>query len=113
MTTESIIFLAFCALLLLWVILSKKPFSSTEKDSYRGKAKLIARFTDEQGCFLCQFEQDGKIVNAIYGNDNPDLKVGDEVDVVWDGWCHRLPQVMDKEIYDRCMQLDLERSDTF
>jgi len=98
METNYIVLIVLVALLVLVLIFGKRP--SFEQTSYRGKAKLIARFTDEEGCFLCQFEKDGKIINAIYGNDSPKLKVGDEVDIVWDGWCQRLPLVMDKEVYN-------------
>ena len=91
--------------LVLVVFFQLRKNASSHDDSYRGKAKLIARFTDDQGCFLCQFEKNGKIINAIYGNDSPELKVGDEVDIVWDGWCQRLPLVMDKEVYDLSIQM--------
>lgn len=83
----------------------------TNQESYQGKAKLIARLTDEQGCFLCQFEKDGQIINAVYGDDGPDLKVGDEVDIVWPGLYTRLPHVMNKEVYDRSMQIEATQQD--
>lgn len=98
--------------LVLVVFFQLRKNASSHDDSYRGKAKLIARFTDDQGCFLCQFKKNGKIINAIYGNDGPDLKVGDEVDIVWGGWYKRLPHVMDKEVYDLSIQMMDRPEDT-
>lgn len=95
-----IVFIAVCVLL-MFVWLVKSTSGETDNDYYVGKAKLIARFTDEDGCFLCEFEKNGKIVNAIYGFDRDDLKVGDEVDIVWNGFYMSLPHVMDKEIYEK------------
>ena len=93
-------------ILLLAMFLVFKQVSAQKSKIYSGKAKLIARFTDEQGCFLCEFEKDGKIVNAVYGDDDPMLKVGDEVEIVDFGLCTNLPHVMDKRLYD----LDLQRT---
>ena len=93
--------LAFSTLYLSVVKDMVKDMISGKNDFYKGKAKLIAKFTDEQGCFLCEFEKDGKIINAVYGFEKEGLKVGDEVDIVWDGLYTRLPHVMDKEVYDR------------
>jgi len=72
-----------------------------EKTSYEGPAKLIAELTDDEGGFICEFEKDGKKINAIYGGDSTGLKVGDVVQVVWRGWYYHVPQVMYKEDYDK------------
>jgi len=109
MKTFAIVFLVV-VLLVMFFFLLKKDASSND-DSYRGKAKLIARFTDEKGCFLCEFEKNGKIINAVYGDDNPDLKVGDEVDVVWSGYYTRLPHAMSKEAFDRSMEFVMQQND--
>lgn len=103
MNGQEITLLVFVAVGVLFLVLYLIRSTSGKADDgyYVGKAKLIARFTDEDGCFLCEFEKNGKIVNAIYGFDREDLKVGDEVDIVWNGLYMRLPHVMDKEIYEQ------------
>lgn len=103
MSTNLVIGLALFIVFLIPFFLKKK--SPAQPSFYAGKAKLIARFTDEQGCFLCQFEQNGKIVNAVYGDDRPELKVGDEVDIVWNGMYTKFPHVMDKQVYERDMDM--------
>ena len=107
---EFAIVLLLVVLAVVFFFLLKRDASSHD-DSYRGKAKLIARFTDEQGCFLCEFEKDGEIINAVYGDDAPDLKVGDEVDIVWSGLYVGFPHVMSKEAYDRSMEFVMEQND--
>lgn len=69
--------------------------------AYRGPATLIAKLTDDEGGFICQFESDGKIINAFYGGDSPELKIGDTVNIVWEGWYYHFPQVMDAADYDK------------
>jgi len=89
------------AIALSFVVFMFLGLQRHEPKTYAGKAKLIARFTDKEGCFICEFEKDGKIVNAVYGFDSPSLKVGDEVEIVWNGKLYSLPHVMDKQVYDR------------
>ena len=103
MTAKFIIYLGIAVLILVILALRKDSPSKGGKH-YAGKAKLIGRFTDKEGCFLCEFEMDGEIINAVYGDDDPALKVGDEVDIVYFGLCTHLPHVMNKKIYDRDMQ---------
>lgn len=103
MNGQEITIIVFVALGILFVFFLSIKSTSGELDDdyYAGKAKLIARFTDEQGCFLCEFQKNGKTVNAIYGFDREDLKVGDEVDIIWNGFYDSLPHVMDKKIYEK------------
>jgi len=99
MTTLCILIALLFAIVIYFLLKdSEKP------KTYCGKAKLLKRFTDKQGCFLCEFEQDGNIINAVYGDDNPDLKEGDEVEVVWFGLYEKFPHLMSKEVYNACMQ---------
>lgn len=104
MDTRFIVSLLLAVAFILYLIFKKRPSSAGQNNYYRGKAKLIARLTDKQGCFLCEFEQDGNIINAVYGDDSPELKVGDEVDIVWFGLYTSFPHVMSKENYDHDME---------
>ena len=71
---------------------------------YLGPATLIAELTDEQGGFICEFECDGKVINAIYGGDSTGLKVGDQVQIAWFGLYAQIPHVMNKDDYDKDMK---------
>lgn len=103
MSTNLIIGLALIVVCLIPLFFKRS--ASAQPNFYAGKAKLIARFTDEQGCFLCQFEQNGKIINAVYGDDSPELKVGDEVDIVWNGMYTKFLHAMNKQMYERDMEI--------
>ena len=72
----------------------------------KSKAFSISEALKPRAQSVGQFEKDGQIINAVYGDDGPDLKVGDEVDIVWPGLYTRLPHVMSQEIYDRSMQIE-------
>ncbi|MBR2299882.1 MAG: hypothetical protein IJ870_04840 [Alphaproteobacteria bacterium] len=99
---EKIITIIFVAIFVIALVIMIFGRSKTSTPStFVGKAKLLYHFEDEEGCFLCSFEKDGKLYQGIYGFDKEGLKVGDEVDVVWNGLYFQLPHLIDKEIYDR------------
>ena len=101
---EIIIVAVFVVAVLFYVFYEVMNRCSYTSNVFRTKAKLIAKFTDEEGCFLCEFEKDGEIVNAIYGFDREGLKVGDEVSIVWNGKHSCIPHVLDEDVYDERME---------
>ncbi|HCU58955.1 MAG TPA: hypothetical protein DIC64_03135 [Alphaproteobacteria bacterium] len=111
MSTAGIILVIALVCVIIFVLFAKMPnkaFAKEESSTYVGKAKLTYKFTDEDGCFLCEFEKNGKKISAVYGFDKPDLKVGDEVQIVWNGMYCKFPHVMDKEVYDREMEINAQ-----
>ena len=109
MSAEVIIVIAVMVVLFLFFVFGSCKSGKDDKDErYVGKAKLVYRFPDEDGCFLCEFEKNGKKTIAVYGFEKPELEVGDEVEVVWFGHYYRFPHVMDKEVYEKSEQINAQ-----